>query len=81
MYSDTQENSASNEYIFKNRKVDIIRLLGQKLIFRSLKKVLDLSYYSNNFEKKHYIRNQRALFYRSANIVERLKRKKKFSNT
>jgi hypothetical protein len=62
----------------KNLKIDFIDLLGQKLIFRSSKKVLDLSYYSTSFEKKYHIRNQRALFYRSANIIKRLKRKKIF---
>jgi hypothetical protein len=78
MYSDTEKHSASNEYIFKNLKVDIIDLLGQKLIFRSSKKVLHSSYYSTNFEKKHHIRNQCALFYRSAYSTKRLKRKKEF---
>jgi hypothetical protein len=78
MDSDTEKTSASNEYIFKNLKVDIIGFLGQKPIFRSSKKVLDLSYYSTNFEKKHHIRNQRAFFYRSAHIMKRLKRKKQF---
>ncbi len=80
MYSDTEKNSPSNEYIFENLKLDIIDLLGQKLIFRSSKKVLNISYYSINFEKKHHIRNQRALFQRSANIIKRVKRKRKRKN-
>jgi hypothetical protein len=58
-----------NESIFNESETGIDSFSGQKLIFRPYKNAQDISYYSINFERKSYIRDQHILFYHSVNTA------------
>ncbi len=74
--SEREKHSASNESIFIYFQTNLDRFLSQKLAFRSPKKTLDFSYYSNTFENKLHIYNQHILFYHFMKIINGLTTKK-----